>query len=179
LVYGALARDAGESEVAQEQFSRIEAIAGEDVQSWSQEWLRPPRTQQVRIGSGEDLGYIRGFLEAEQSEMGSFRWLSSTGLIVLPLREPIQPGAVIVLRMASGLPRPTTLKVSVGDSSAQLIQVQSGPWRSYRIGIPSKLEGSTQLTIKLSAPTIVPAFDLPNSNDARVLSLMVSEVRVQ
>jgi hypothetical protein len=61
----------------------------------------------------------------------------------------------------------------------QTIMVGGGTWRSYRLSIPPEQAGATQLTVALSAPTFVPALTTPGSDDARALSLMVAEVRVQ
>lgn len=179
LAYGALLRESGDREQAQELFTRYEPIAGEDVQTWALEWLRPPPTAQVVIGDGLDLGYIQGFLEAEQSPAGSYRWLAGQGRVVLSLPAPLKPGATLSIRMTGGLPGTTPLRVRMGNGPEQTVPVQGGQWRSYSINIPAELVGTQQIAIHLSAPTFVPALQNPASTDARALSLMVSEVRVQ
>jgi 4-amino-4-deoxy-L-arabinose transferase-like glycosyltransferase len=179
LTYGALAREAGDRETASSTLIRYESIAGEDVQAWALEWLRPPPTSQVMLGNGLDLGYIEGFSESEQGATGSFRWLAGSGRVVMPLPEPLPPGARLILRLTGGRQGATPLTVRIGDGPAQTVQVQGGQWRSYHLAIPAELAGATRLTVTLQAPTFVPAMENPQSNDARALSLMVGEVRVQ
>ncbi|GAB4124992.1 MAG: glycosyltransferase family 39 protein [Roseiflexaceae bacterium] len=179
LAYGGLLRDSGQPEAASAQLLEYEAIAGEDVQRWALEWFRPPATRVVPIGTGIDLGYIEGFLEAEQAPGGSYRWLAGSGAIHLTLPEPITEGASVLLRLTSGRAEPTELRVRIGSGPEQRVIVQGGQWRSYRLAVPVEQVGSRQLTITLQAPTFVPARENPASDDARTLSLMVAEVRVQ
>ncbi len=179
LVYGSLMRDSGDLDQARTILARFESIAGEDVQTWAIEWLRPPPTTRVIVGDGLALGYIRGFLEAEQSPVGNFRWLAGQGSVSLPLPTPLGQGATIGLRLNGGRPGITPLSVQIGDGPVQILPVQHGQWRSYRLSVPPQFVGSTRLIIHLSAPTFVPALENPASTDARALSLMISEVRVQ
>jgi len=179
LAYGSLMRDSGDLDQARTILARFESIAGEDVQTWAIEWLRPPPTTRVIVGDGLALGYIRGFLEAEQSPVGNFRWLAGQGSVSLPLPTPLGQGATIGLRLNGGRPGITPLSVQIGDGPVQILPVQHGQWRSYRLSVPPQFVGSTRLIIHLSAPTFVPALENPASTDARALSLMISEVRVQ
>ncbi len=179
LVAGALARDAGDAAVARETLARIEATAGEDIQRWAITWLRPHPTARLTLGDGLDLGYIEGFSGAEGAPPASFRWLQGDGRIVLPLSEPLRPGATLVLRMTGGRPGVTRLQVRVGDQWVGEVPVQGGQWRAYRLPVPLELEGQRAITVELRAPTFVPALLDRSSDDTRVLSLMVSEVRVE
>jgi hypothetical protein len=86
---------------------------------------------------------------------------------------------MLVLRLAGGPGGATPLTVSLGDRTRWLVPVAEGQWRSYMLAVPPELAGATRLTIRLSAPTFVPALRDPASDDARALSLMVGEVRVQ
>ncbi|MEN9935656.1 MAG: hypothetical protein RLZZ387_2235 [Chloroflexota bacterium] len=179
LAYGAIARDTGDTETARALLTRFEAIAGEDVQRWALEWLRPPAVQGVRLGDGLDLGYIWGFSAGERDASGPFRWLEGAGRVVLPLREPLEQGATVELRLTGGRPGVTPLQVRVGGGPWQRVDVAGGEWRVYRVAVPAELAGQRRLAVELDAPTFVPARENPESSDARALSLMVSEVRVQ
>jgi hypothetical protein len=179
LVAGALARDAGDAATAARVMARIEATAGENIQHWALVWLRPPPIAALRLGDGLDMGYIDGFSPAERDTAQSFRWLEGRGRIELPLAEPLQPGATLILRMAGGRPGETPLQVRIGGARTQIVPVIGGTWRAYRLAIPAELAGARRLVIELDAPTFVPALINPASDDARALSLMIAEVRLQ
>jgi len=179
LVYGAVARDRGDPETARALLTRIEAIAGEDVQHWSQTWLRPPPARAVTLGDGLDMGYIEGFSAGERDATSAFRWLEGEGRVVLPMEKPLEAGSVVELRLTGGRPGETPLRVQVGDGPASQLLVAGGQWRIYRVPVPLELVGERRVEVHLSAPTFVPARERPGSGDARALSLMVSEIRVQ
>jgi 4-amino-4-deoxy-L-arabinose transferase-like glycosyltransferase len=179
LVYGALARDAGQLDEARSILPRYEAIAGEDVQRWALEWWRPPATRAVTLGGGLDLGYIHGFLESEQDAAGTYRWLGGGGRAVLPLPEPLEAGASLALRLSGGPRQNVPLDIQFAAGPTQRIVVQGGAWRTYIVAVPPELAGATTLDVRLRAPTFVPAQGDVASQDARALGLMVGEVRVQ
>ena len=174
-----LAGDLGDIDKARATIARSEATAGEDIQAWALEWLRPlPRAEQALDGAS-DIGYISGFSSAEGDEGRRFRWLKDTGRIVLPLPAPLRPEQAVVLRMTGGQPGVTALDVWLGDRWVGRVPVESGAWRDYRLPIPAELAGQHQAAIRLRAPTFVPAQRDPASDDMRALSLMISAVRVE
>ncbi|HEX9370826.1 MAG TPA: hypothetical protein VF897_07455, partial [Roseiflexaceae bacterium] len=59
------------------------------------------------------------------------------------------------------------------------VSVAGGQWRAYRLPLPAGLAGQRRIDVRLRAPTFVPAQRDPVSDDARPLSLMIGEVRVQ
>jgi hypothetical protein len=159
--------------------TRIETIAGEDIQDWAVAWLRPPPTDALTLGNGLDMGYITGFASGESGPAQSFRWLKDSGQISMPLPRPLRPGAALVLRMAGGRPGATPLDVWIGGRWAGRVPVQSGQWREYQLAVPAELANQLQLIVELRAPTFVPALLDRSSDDARALSLMISNLRVQ
>lgn len=179
VVLGALARDAGDLKAAREPLASAEGRAGEDIQLWALEWLRPPVTGTLALGGGFDLGYIDGFTEAESGPLGSFRWLAGNGRVVLPLSAPLRPGSSLLLRLASGRPGSVPLEVWAGGQLIGQVQVASGEWRTYRLPLPGNLAGQSRVELGLRAPAFVPAHEFAGSDDARMLSLMISQVRVQ
>lgn len=180
LVAGALLRDTGNPEQASRILGRIEATAGEDIQRWAIDWLRPPPVTRVQLGNGLDIGYIAGFSPPEYGALGSFRWLEGSGAIIIPLSEPLPAGASINLSVA-GAPNAevTPLTVRIGDGPEWILPIARGQWRSYSIPAPPDQIGASRVTITLRAPTFVPALLDPTSDDARALSLMIAEVRVR
>ena len=179
LVLGALARDAGDLAAAQAPLARAEGRAGEDMQRWALEWLRPPATNQLALSAGLDLGYISGFAGGESGPEGSFRWLAGEGRVLLPLARPLAADSSLLLRMTSGRPLAVPLTVWAGSYQLGQVIVESGQWRVYRVPLPAALAGQRSIDIRLSAPTFVPAREIAGSDDARMLSLMISQVRVQ
>jgi hypothetical protein len=179
LVVGALARDAGDLDAARATMTKIEQTAGEDIQDWALDWLRPPPTNTLALGSGLDLGYIAGFSDGETGPDRSYRWLKGSGRIILPVPGPIQPGAALVFTMTGGRPGATPLDVWIGGRWVGRVPVQGGQWRAYRLALPAELIGQRRIAVSLQAPTFVPTLVSPGSDDARVLSLMISAVRVE
>ncbi|HWQ13082.1 MAG TPA: glycosyltransferase family 39 protein [Roseiflexaceae bacterium] len=179
LVFGAIARDSGDLETARALLTRIEAIAGEDVQRWALRWLHPPATNALTLGDGLDLGYIEGFSAAERDATGTFRWLEGAGRVSLPLAEPLPPGAWLELRLTGGRPGVIPLEVQVGDGPARTVPVAGGAWRIYRVPLPPTLAGQERVDVTLRAPTFVPVVEDPTSTDARALSLMVASISVR
>lgn len=177
LLLAALLRDAGDTGEAARRLTRTEAIAGEDMQRWALEWLRPPATRDLVLGNGLDIGYIAGFSPGETDGQTFFRWLEGNGRIVLPL-DARGAGSRLELRLSGGRPGVTPLTVWINGSPAQTLPVEGGVWRVYTLAIPPEQAGVQRLDLRLSAPTFVPALTIPGSEDARTLSLMIGGVRV-
>jgi tetratricopeptide (TPR) repeat protein len=178
LVWGALLRAEGEPEVARRQLERVEENGSENVQRWSLAWLRPEARNELQLGNGLDLGYISGFSPAEGPPEQHFRWLEGQGEIVIPLAAPLASGDTIQLRMTGSPQAETPLNVQIGDAPWQTVRVASGQWRMYRLRVPESQIGQSRLVLRLSAPTFIPAQMDQSSDDARTLSLMISELRV-
>jgi len=180
LVVGALLRETGDPAQAASILTYIETVAGEDIQRWALEWLRPPPVDVLVVGNGLDIGYLAGFSPAEQGASGGFRWLEGRGVIILPLAEPLRDGAVLLLSMTGGEAEAITpLTVRIGDGAAWSVPVVRGEWRRYHLLVPSERVTDQRIVIELSAPTFVPARLDPASNDARALSLRLSRVQVR
>ncbi len=180
LVVGALLRETGDFAQAASILTYIETVAGEDIQRWALEWLRPPPVNVLAPGNGLDIGYLAGFSPAEQGATGSFRWLEGQGVIVLPLTEPLRDDAVLLLSMTGGEAETVTLlTVRIGDGVAWSIPVVRGEWRRYHLLVPSEQVTDQRIVIELRAPTFVPARLDPTSNDARALSLRLARVQVR
>ncbi|MGQ9926735.1 MAG: glycosyltransferase family 39 protein [Chloroflexaceae bacterium] len=183
VVRGALARAQGNHELARWFFEDAEVRAGEDVQKLAMEWLRPAPLNALRLGNGLDFGYLDGFsfgeaLPAGTSAPPTYRWLQNRGIIRLPLPEPLAEGAVLRLRMAGGLPGDTPLSLMLGEERMTL-PARGGEWRIYRVAVPASLHHAGQLEIRLAAPTFIPVQINRASGDARMLSVMISDVAIE
>jgi uncharacterized membrane protein YobD (UPF0266 family) len=182
VVRGAIARSLGNPEAA-DYFRAAEANAGEDMQQLTLSWLQPPATHTLQLGNGLDLGYLQGFSQGEQLSLpdGSaltYRWLAGSGVIRLPLTEPLAPGATITLRLTSGQPKAVPLTIGIAGEAVTL-EVTAGQWRQYRIQIPERAIGQRQIELHLSAPPFIPLQNDPASTDARLLSIMVNQIIVR
>ena len=184
VVRGALARAGGELALAATYFKDAEVLAGEDVQTLTLAWLHPAPVTALQLGNGLDFGYVQGFsfgelLPATASEPPrSYRWLREQGQIVLPLPAPLRPGAMLHLRLAGGVAGATPLTVTLGGVTT-VLPVQAGVWRVYQVVVPASLVGQSRLEFGLNAPTFIPIELNPASDDARLLSVMVSDVGVE
>src|SRR5262249_13374833 len=170
---GVLAGAMGDTDKAQATIARSEAIAGEDIQVWALEWLRPPPRAEIALDGVGDIGYVSGFSSAEGDGGRRFRWLKGGGRVALPLPLPVRLGQVLVFRASGGQPGLTPLDVWIGGRWIGRVTVESGVWRDYRLPIPAELNGQRQVAIVLRAPTFVPAMRPSASDDMRVLSLMI------
>ena len=180
LVFGALLRATGDTAQAAALLTYIETIAGEDIQQWALTWLHPLPVDMLSVGNGLDMGYLAGFSPAEYGATGGFRWLEGQGVIVLPLTEPLNDDAVIILSMTGGEAEATTpLTVRIGNGPAWTVSVARGQWRRYHLLAPAGSVAEPRLVIDLRAPTFVPALRDPASDDARALSLRLARVQVR
>jgi 4-amino-4-deoxy-L-arabinose transferase-like glycosyltransferase len=80
IIKGEAARMTGDTASARSLFNaRVVQVGGADALDWAWNHLSPPPTSTLQIGSGLDLGYVRGFYGPETSSDGTrFRWSSDT-----------------------------------------------------------------------------------------------------
>jgi hypothetical protein len=97
---------------------------------------------------------------------------------VLPLPAPLRPGAVLRLRVAGGVPGETPLTITLGGATT-VLPVRAGEWRLYQLAVPDGLAGQGSLELELRAPTFIPVQQNPASGDARLLSVMISDLAVE
>ncbi|NJM09029.1 tetratricopeptide repeat protein [Candidatus Gracilibacteria bacterium] len=183
VIRGALSREQGDLERARFFFEDAEFRAGEDVQALTLQWLKPDATNALTLGNGLDFGYLQGFSFGEElietdGSPRSYRWLQGDGSIVLPLTRPLEKGSFVRLRMTGTGPTATPLRITIGGQNTT-IQVRSGEWRVYRVPVPEELYGQQQIRMVLARPSLVPVQYNPASTDARLLSLMISNVAVE
>ena len=179
LVDGALRRQLGQLDQARALLRPVENTAGEDAQRWSLHNLRPePRWSVVLGDDALDLGYVAGFSEGERLGDRTLRWLLGDGVVTLPLPTAVQPGDSVALDLATPLDLNGTLDVHIGDRLVGRLSVVPG-WRRYHLPVPPDLVGTSQLELRLHAPTRIPMRDDPASNDPRPLSVMVHRVAVE
>ena len=76
ILRGEAARLSGDLDAARALFNtRVVQVAGEDAVNWAWDHLRPPPIGRIEVGSGLDLGFVRGFHGPERDSSGrTFRW---------------------------------------------------------------------------------------------------------
>ena len=178
LVEGALLRATGDIDAARELLGPSEQRSGEDTQRWSLAVLHPePRSRLILGDDALDLGYLAGFGGSEVAGDRSVRWLLGSGMIILPLPQPLAMGDSVVLELAGPLPRSGPLEVIINGRRRVRFAV-APDWRRYQLLLPPDLAGTRQLRLDLHAPVTLPALHNPQSDDARPLSVMVHSVGV-
>jgi 4-amino-4-deoxy-L-arabinose transferase-like glycosyltransferase len=184
LAAGALARAQGRHQQAASLFEAAETRDNERLQPWALRWLPHPRTVALTLGTGSDLGAIVGFsrdgevLTLPGGGGLSYRWLEGGGRVVLLLPEPLEPGSVLALHMAAGRPEGAPLRVGFVGAGRTTMHVH-GEWRTYHLRVPHELAGQQRLVLTLEGPTFMPAHRWPESDDMRLLSVMVHAVAVR
>jgi hypothetical protein len=178
LVAAHLARTLGQEDTARRLFDLVEYTAGEDVQRYALQMLPVAPLHRLHLGDNLDMGYIEGFAPGEQADGWSYRWLAGRGRVQLPLDTPLAVGSTVAIRAAGGLAGTSPLTVGFADGTRTTLPVRQGEWRVYHVAVPESLAGSTHITLELRAPTFVPALRNQASDDARTLSLMISDVSV-
>lgn len=80
IIQGEIARRQGNLEDARSSFNaRTVQVAGETALDWAWDHLAPETLDRLNIGSGLDLGYVKGFYQPETDKNGNtFRWSSES-----------------------------------------------------------------------------------------------------
>ncbi len=76
IIRGEAARQSGDLESARSSLNAREvSVAGDAALRWAWDHLSPPAVDAIELGSGLDIGYVRGFYGAERDQDGrTFRW---------------------------------------------------------------------------------------------------------
>ncbi len=173
LLRGAILLNQGDTQAARAELA-YETASLEDLQDWAWRIFPPiiaPPTH-ITIGSGLDLGHIRGFYPAET---GGFRWAHETAEI--RLAAPQKP-ATINLHIAPGRSSgiaPVELTIRVAGSTKRVL-LQPG-WQTISIPInpaSSNSDHTDAIIIQLTSPTFRPRDADRTSPDNRNLGIMVA-----
>lgn len=78
IIKGEAARRAGNLQAARSFFNaRTVKVSNDEALNWAWNHLDPPLTTNIEVGSGLDIGYLRGFYAPEVDERGvAYRWSS-------------------------------------------------------------------------------------------------------
>lgn len=173
LLRGALSRARGDAGAARADLA-YETASLEDLQQWAWSVFQPvaPPPEQLAIGDGLDLGYIRGFHPAEDG----IRWTMSRADILLTA----QPGATVELRIGGdrlpGVP-PPIVRFEVDGRQAGQMRLQPG-WQSVSLTLPPETADDGWIIVTISSTTYRPRSVDRTSADNRELGVAVDEVRI-
>ncbi|MEF3274352.1 MAG: hypothetical protein K6356_08125 [Chloroflexus sp.] len=175
LLRGDLLRRQGNLEAARAELTNFAAVSREDLATWLWERTVTPPPSVLMLGTGLDLGFIRGMHHPAADEQG-WRW--TTGWA--QARVTVTPGAhTIALTMRSGRPDRSAVHVwiTVADSQPQLFTI--GPdWQTIFVALPpDRHQGETVVAVR--APTFWPRQYDRTSPDGRRLGVQVARVEVQ
>lgn len=138
-------------------------VAADRALQWAWDHLSPPPTQEIVLGSGLDVGYIRGFYGAETAEDGTtFRWSGAHS-------EVRGGGAVSSLEVTWSGWRPGGVTPALPDILAGTLP-NSLAWTSDKITLASPASSTLDLNVN--------AF-IGAGNDPRLLGVRIARIGVE
>lgn len=170
IIRGQAARMAGDLKSARSFFNaRVVQVNAIDAVDWAWYHLAPAPSDGIEIGSGLDVGYVRGFYGPEKEQGGKmYRWSADTA----ELRGLDGPECAMVLSgwRPGGLP-PASLRLQNSPAvSNQTLITQT-------LNLPNT-EAWTTETVPLSVDALAISTQgfVPSGSDPRLLGVRVSEV---
>jgi 4-amino-4-deoxy-L-arabinose transferase-like glycosyltransferase len=174
LIRGEAARMAGNLASARSFFNaRTLQVQPMEAEDWAWDHLAPPPTSTLQLGSGLDMGYIRGFYGPEKDNGGrTFRWSSADAHI-----RDVQVGAGYELQWSGW--RPDGLA-----SASPVVSQQDAQGRMLGMAQPFPLQNSLSWTTSQIAPvagqveTLIIKSNpfIGGGNDPRLLGVRISAI---
>ncbi len=184
LLLGDLLRQGGRIEEALPELA-YESHSLEDLQGWAWDSFGSPLPTALDMGTGLELGCVRGWHLPERSADGvTFRWsddhvtfrLAAPGSTSHTLRSGPAP-VRLTLRLAAGrragLPLPP-VEVWLEGRRLATFTVENG-WHDYTLELPA-VPPSTTLQFELRSQTFRPHAHDPHLDDNRALGVMVDQL---
>jgi len=174
IIRGEAARQSGDLESARSFFNAREVnVAGDAALRWAWDHLSPPAVDAIELGSGLDIGYVRGFYGTERDQAGrTFRWSGEHAQV----RGNTEGSDELRIAWSgwrpTGMPvaRPSVLTSQRENSSSlvtELPNVQG--WTDTAINL-----GTTgEALLKISVNSFIGA-----GNDPRLLGVRISKIEV-
>lgn len=142
--------------------------------------FQPPPAISIDVGTGWDIGYIRGFHKRDRlaSDL-DYRWSKGRATVRIPVPSGGIAFASVTLRMSApavGPSEPMPVTISVNDSQPIVLSVPIG-WADYRLPLPqgAASPGKT-LILDIQSPTRNPSQLQPGSSETRNLGVGVDRV---
>jgi tetratricopeptide (TPR) repeat protein len=192
LLLGDVLRQQGDSAAALPHLA-YEQNSLQDLQAWAWQWFETPPPAMLDVGSGHDLGHVRGFHFAQTADGTDWRWTTDTAYLRLAVPAPPEPdaaqccpqpdaAALLVLRLAASRPPAVPLpelRIAVNGQPVETLRVENA-WQEYTLPLPAAALGeeSAPLVVALRSDTFRPRTYNRASDDGRVLGVMVESVRI-
>jgi len=174
IIRGEAARIVGNLDAARSFFNaRTLQVQPMEAQRWAWDHLNPPMTSSVQIGSGLDLGYIRGFYGPEKDSSGQpFRWTSDKAEV-----RGLQPRAGYELAWSGwrpeGLARAGPTLTWLDKSGGPVGPAKSYPLENSTEWTTSRVDNADGAATSLS---MEPAPFIGAGNDPRLLGVRVTSI---
>jgi hypothetical protein len=176
IIRGEAARRSGDLKGAAAAFNaRPVRVASDVAVDWAWDHLRPPPVSTLDIGSGLDLGYIRGFYAPETDRVGStYRWTSEDAEI-----RGVQPASTTRITWSGWRPssapaahvtvKETGQANAPGGALIQSVLPRSASWEKQAVpsGSDSGMSSAPEM-LDLAVNGFV-----PGGSDPRLLGLRV------
>ncbi len=182
IISGEAARMAGDVSGARSFFNaRVVQVAGDAPLEWAWDHLTPPPTNDIEVGSGLDIGYVRGFYGPETDEGGKqYRW--STADAEIKGLVPSEASPVNLTVELNGWRPPSAPAAEPLVQSGSFAPPASYPdpvlnrdnvWANITLTAGSAPLSDTSDTVEVRSRPFVPGGD-----DPRLLGLRISTVQV-
>ncbi len=139
------------------------------------------RDERLDIGSGRDIGYIRGFYAPDQpSSSFNYRWSRGRSTVRIPA-SGTAPYKFAKLRLSApgiGPNDPMAVRIEA-EGEGTTLNVAPG-WADYTIKLPTEKQTTGQvITLEITSPTRKVSQYMPNSNDPRSLGVGIDSISLQ
>ena len=174
ILRGQAARMQGNLDSARSFFNaRVVQVAGDEALRWAWDHLRPDDVQSLEVGSGLDVGYVRGFHGPERDTAGrSFRWSTD--------RAEVRGIAEGVCALVWSGWRPSPLPIA-RVILRRIAPQGNAPTQTIEMLLPDSVEWSTT-ELSLSQPATINSLELEvnpfvgSGRDPRLLGVQISGV---
>lgn len=181
---GDVYRRMGQPDAARQAFAGTN-VSEQAVLAWAWQHLQPPPRAALDVGSGLDIGYVRGVYPAEQVGSDTARWTDGHAHLRLRLPTPTErcppelgctpqalPPPMLGLRVAAPhpTPQPVPMQICVAGQCQQVLLQQD--WQQVLVALPDAPPDATgSVPITLRSPT----FAAP---DGRTLGVLLDQARM-
>ncbi len=182
LIRGEAARRSGDLATARSFFNeRTVNLAGDEALRWAWDHLSPPPVKSIDLGSGLDIGYVKGFHSSEVDGGRQFRW-SSNQMEVRGLQ--MSGSADVTVEMSGWRPdilpaaqfsiySPLTKEQAIGGRIVITLP-NDAAWTSEKVGVDTGIDDSGPIfDFRASVNPFI-----GSGSDPRLLGVRITRINV-